>query len=341
MDERIGRIGKQIVINKMNKHDIIEKIQKKFGGSKSFYSKYSYDELSKLLSLPKFKVDDNILYFNTDSNIKIKYPKYYNLFKKQIDYLTCVGKNVKSALSKYSYRKYTYYNEQLRANNITDKDINRINRIFKNIPPIEDDIIVYRGITKFDKLAAINNLSKGYVSTSLSKYIADSFAGNNCCLFTIRLPKGSSVLPILSFSKYPTEQEILLPPGGTFTLLNDFNLIYREPDMLKKKNKQFLSSCEIYSSSIDIYVTNDINLFVRPMMNQNGIDIQSKIIHYTCTCMSGLQYKYCNVPYLSILKQLTKLYLDSQAVYTFKTSKNNYTFSIKKGNVTKKIVKIN
>ncbi len=323
----------------MEKNQLVEQIQKKFGGTLAFYSQFSLNDLQKLLSLSKFKVkekiptEDDELYYNF--SIKDYYPEYYQLFKKQIQYLDCVDSSIKIALSKYSRGEYTIINQKLRSGKTNDKDIKRIDYVFKHIPPIEKDIIVYRGINFSTKIDAIDSLSKSYASTSLSKETADSFVKNNCCLFSICIPKGSSVLPMMSFSRYPQEKEILLPPGGIYTPLKDLELVYHEPKTFKNKAKTILKDCELYTSPISIYVTNDIKSLVEPVMHKKGTDMQGKITHYIYSYTIGKQYKQCNVPYLGVLKQITKLHKHSQAIYTFKTTKYNYTISVKDGKIKK------
>jgi hypothetical protein len=326
----------------MENNNLVDQVQKKFGGTFAFYSQFSSEELEKLLTISKFKMKDKMpsendeLYYNF--SIKESYPEYYQLFKKQIQYLDCVDVNIKIALSKYSHGEFVTINQKLRSNKNDDKDIKRINYVFKNIPPIEKDIIVYRGINFATKFEAIDSLSKSYASTSLSKNIAESFIKNNCCLISICIPKGSSILPMMSFSRYPQEKEILLPTGGTFTPIKDLELVYHESKIFKNKSKVVLKDCELYVSPISIYVTNDVKSFVEPIMHKKGIDMQGKLTHYIYSHVIGKQYKQCNVPYLGILKQITNLHEHSQAVFTFKTNKCSYTISVKDGKI-KKIVK--
>jgi hypothetical protein len=325
----------------MDKNQLVEQVRKKFGGTLAFYSQFSSTDLEKLLSLSKFKVkeksptEDEELYYNF--SIKEYYPEYYQLFKKQIQYLDCIDSKIKIALSKYSHGGYVNINEKLRSGKLDDKDVKRIEHVFKNIPPIEKDVIVYRGINFSTKIDAIDSLSKSYASTSLSKETADSFIKNNCCLFSICIPKGSSVLPMMPFSRYPQEKEILLPTGGTYTPLKDLELVYHESKVFKNKAKVVLKDCELYTSPISIYVTNDIKSLVEPIMYKKGTDMQSKITHYIYSHTIGKQYKQCNVPYLGVLKQMTSLHKHSQAIFTFKTTKYNYTISVKDGKIKKQL----
>lgn len=324
----------------MEKNQLVQQVQKKFGGTLAFYSQFSLNDLQKLLTLSKFKVKEKIsendeLYYNY--SIKDNYPEYYQLFKKQIQYLDCIDANIKIALSKYSHGEFAIINQKLRSGKIDDKDIKRIDYVFKHIPPIEKDIIVYRGVNFSTKFDAIDSLSKSYASTSLSKKIADSFVKNNCCVVSICIPKGSSVLPMMSFSRYPQEKEILLPTGGVYTPLKDLELVYHESKVFKNKTKIVLKDCELHTSPISIYVTNDIKSLVEPIMHKKGTDMQGKITHYIYCHTIGKQYKQCNVPYLGVLKQLTKLHKNSQAIFTFKTTKFNYTLSVKDGKIKKTI----
>lgn len=82
--------------------------------------------------------------------------------------------------------------------------------IFEQIPELENDIIVYRNIRLKDKLK-----HGAYISTTISKYIAENInttglTDENEVILKIRIPKGHYVIPMYVFSKYLTENEVLL-----------------------------------------------------------------------------------------------------------------------------------
>ena len=62
---------------------------------------------------------------------------------------------------------------------------------------------------------------KSFTSTSLSRSVADKFSGDNhkaAVIYKITVPKGSRAIDAMGISMKPEEREILLPPGGKFTV---------------------------------------------------------------------------------------------------------------------------
>lgn len=130
-------------------------------------------------------------------------------------------------------------------NSITNKNIiqiatkyaNELFEIFKNTPPIEKDLRVFRGIKpEFGKDPDIRPLS-GIISTTYSPNIAQNFAENyrfysskayekvklqresvgkemvkNCCIFDIILKPGVKAIWVEPISNISGEQEIILLP---------------------------------------------------------------------------------------------------------------------------------
>lgn len=85
--------------------------------------------------------------------------------------------------------------------------------IFKGAPQLPEPMAVYRGLTKRP------TAMKGYVSTTLSKGTANNFVDKKtkCCVQTIKLAKGTRVLPLMVMSRYADEFEILLEPSPSKT----------------------------------------------------------------------------------------------------------------------------
>lgn len=86
--------------------------------------------------------------------------------------------------------------------------------IFENIPPLETEIILYRGYTypKFN--------FRGYTSTSLDITTATGFAfggDKKCCLFVITAKPGTRVIPLDRVSEFSAEKEVLLGRDTKFT----------------------------------------------------------------------------------------------------------------------------
>lgn len=117
-----------------------------------------------------------------------------------------------------------------------------LDMIFKQIPKLENDIIVYRNIHLKDKLK-----HGAYISTTISKYIAENIdttglSDENEVILKIRIPKGHSVIPMYVFSKYLFENEVLLNKTEILNC-NILNKKYYKCNVfgtrksLKKKNK--------------------------------------------------------------------------------------------------------
>lgn len=110
-------------------------------------------------------------------------------------------------------------NHALRVDQKLTRDQERsykgIMNAFQEIPPLEEDIMVYRG-TSF-----LPFVVKSFISTSFDQKVAEQFVEQDCCLLEIIVPKGQKVLPLDKISMLP-ESEILLPPGR-FTLVKKIN----------------------------------------------------------------------------------------------------------------------
>lgn len=109
-----------------------------------------------------------------------------------------------------------------------EKIITNINSaIEKNT--LKKDIVVYRGIKSSELQAAIKggltNIDINHFnSTSLNPKVSENYAGednNASILLKIRLPRGSHCLDVSTISAAPnSEEEILLPAGGCFKIVN-------------------------------------------------------------------------------------------------------------------------
>ena len=132
--------------------------------------------------------------------------------------------NAKSYVQFYSLFGSYYFNSYLRnKNSIIDNDLNKhINNILKIIeksPPLDSNYETYRFIENDDYL---QNLKvgdifdeKSFISTSRNPFysIKDNFFG--FILIKIKLKKNIPGIALLmeSYSNYPNEEEVLLPPS--------------------------------------------------------------------------------------------------------------------------------
>jgi hypothetical protein len=92
-------------------------------------------------------------------------------------------------------------------------------KAFNDIKPLPESLWVYRGTSipgtvKNSVVPGYEFVDPAFLSTSLKFSI--SFGYDRMRIF---LPKGSKVVPILSHSKHPSEQEILLPPSSVIKVV--------------------------------------------------------------------------------------------------------------------------
>lgn len=181
----------------------------------------------------------------TESTVVYCQPQQYiNIFKKQIQYLHKLDDKYINALKVYTGSGYLEINKILRESNTITKNnydekmipiINLIDYIFRNIPPIEENIILWRGVKLHEKIIT-NFVEKGYVSTTLDKSIAYRFSGQQkykCCLFEIFVPKGTRIIPVYTCSEISNEIEAILPRDGIYTITKS--------DFTPKKNTIMIS----------------------------------------------------------------------------------------------------
>jgi hypothetical protein len=130
-------------------------------------------------------------------------------------------------LKDYSGSEYRDYNIPLRkmiSSNSIDlayltTDIKELMRFFDTAPRLENGIWVYRncsipGQEKFEPGQDI--IDPAFLSTTIRSTMR---FGSNDCRLKIYLPKGTRILPVLSFSENFTENEIVLPPMSVLRIL--------------------------------------------------------------------------------------------------------------------------
>ena len=98
-----------------------------------------------------------------------------------------------------------------RFGNFFQKQFDNISKAFNNVPKLEEPITVYRGMKE-----SPNFNSKSFISTSVSREVAIDYTSDVCCLLEILVTPGSKVLPLVSISLYPEQEEILLFGSLTF-----------------------------------------------------------------------------------------------------------------------------
>lgn len=84
--------------------------------------------------------------------------------------------------------------------------------------PLTDPMIVWRGVKTSRE--NISHTITSFVSTSLSRDVAMTFTDDFYCLYEIVISLGSLVLLLGKNSRFPKEEEVLLPRTGYFSVTN-------------------------------------------------------------------------------------------------------------------------
>lgn len=149
--------------------------------------------------------------------------EYTKVFINQINYMANLSFTEQDVIKQYTILAFKYVNDSLRGGNMITNTkiqqiINILDRLFKRVPPLQKNIIVYRGVM-FEDNVPFDFTDKGYVSTSVNKKIASEMRDKApCCTFKINIPSGSHVLPIMHCSEFNDEMEVLLSRNSEFKL---------------------------------------------------------------------------------------------------------------------------
>lgn len=135
--------------------------------------------------------------------------------QKQVKYIQDLKIEDFELLIDYSYDQ----NEFIGKKNL--KKQNRLKKIINNSPPLDYDLIVYRGINN-DYFSQQNKYfyNNRFISTTYLLHEAFKFMGSyGCCIVQIYLPKGTRCIFMPILSVYPEENEILLSKDSVFKIL--------------------------------------------------------------------------------------------------------------------------
>ena len=112
-----------------------------------------------------------------------------------------------------SYKKMVRaYTHEPVTSDMIDHLVRIMNRVIFQSPVLPVDLKVMRG-TKSE------TDQTGFISTSLHSDIASGmFTGKDCCIYRMKLPRGTHALFMLSVSDHEFEYELLLPTGCVFTV---------------------------------------------------------------------------------------------------------------------------
>ena len=255
-------------------------------------------------------------------------PKYIDIFKKQTEYLMCILDDEKLSISNYTGDRYINNNIHVKT-----KDAYNILNIFHNIPPLDHDLIVYKGIKQKVNL---NLFQYSFISTTINKQVAIKFAQhdeNNVYIF--KIPSGSKIIPLALFSKYPNELEVLLPPNGKYVMEKTNTFIYTQGDNI---NTTYInpSICEFYTSSSIKIFTDEVSDILSSKLSFTLVyshKMQKNIYCYDIPIKQGSIYKESDIPFNKILNTFTETNPSVTFVYIFTTNKNSMNVEISKGHI--------
>ena len=163
-----------------------------------------------------------------ENSYGIKDPDLCPQIAKGEEYVKNLSPDVKKAVISYTGCAYGAINGGLRRERLfagfsSDEFaymVSRIDIAFKNSPPLEIPMTVYRGVKNIHKLRD----DSGFSSCSLQKNVSKCFGGDN--IFTITIPVGSRIIFVKPISENPAEDEVLIDRGGMFRELVAGKLIY-------------------------------------------------------------------------------------------------------------------
>jgi len=172
--------------------------------------KYPYDFFPITKEDLKYNSKNKLILYQDVKGLK----KNKDWIQKQVEYIKNLKITDLELLIDYSFDQ----NDFIGIKNLEKQK--RLKKIIDNSPPLEYDLIVYRGITN-DYLSQQKKyfVNERFVSTSYLLHEAFKFMGDKCCIIQILLSKGTKCIFMPILSVYPEEGEILLPKGIVFKVL--------------------------------------------------------------------------------------------------------------------------
>lgn len=163
------------------------------------------------------------------------------------------SKNAAGLIKFYSLFGYFYMNKILRdidknvsnfyKNSVMENSIINAWELILNSPVMDNDYTIFRYISNDDYLARLKKgsvfIESGFVSCTRNLFYYESIEKHSFgfILLKINIKKGANLLFIESYSNFPYEQEIILPPGSKLRLDNindDFEIYHYDVEFKKK-----------------------------------------------------------------------------------------------------------
>jgi len=173
---------------------------------------------------PQSSLDDS------KGNIQSAIDKYLNdtpdmdsILSEQINFLKEISDDHLESLYWYTVGDCRALNARMREGKKLSKrqqiHKDHIMDIFNSIPPLKEQITVWRGFSS--KVGYDKNM---FISTTIDKSIAYGYVDvvANCCIYQIVITPGSKIIPMWTISGFTTEQEILLCPGNVVIVTGEY-----------------------------------------------------------------------------------------------------------------------
>lgn len=139
-------------------------------------------------------------------------------------------------VQEYTGGDYRWINQALRKNSEyalprLEKAVRDLDKTFE-VARLEEDIVVWRGVGRDIGRRMETGVvfqDDGFSSTSLSKNIAESFAGPDGALIQMIVPKGTPAIFVEKFTNIEGEVEMVLPRSSQFRIISN-NMENATPD---------------------------------------------------------------------------------------------------------------
>ncbi len=164
-----------------------------------------------------------------------------------------------------------------------------LKNIFRKIPPIDTELIVYRGVDNTDPMSYGSEFLPGsYISASLYPPVALNFAGS--IFYCIKVIPGSKIIPLYNFCQYSEEKQFY---GEDYEVVLD---------------KNFFVNCSI--EKIDNRIRRDSNNDFEKLFFNKYASIFTKRDLFISNCVYGSK---------KLFKEIYETKLPGSSIVNYKT----------------------
>jgi hypothetical protein len=350
-------------------NELVDLAIKRFGGNKNSYLKMTHAALCDLIEKKHLVIQTKKTAVNKYNEVTDYH--YTKALSDQMKYVDSLDPKTKSALQRYTHQfdwqvnqilmmkdnskptveslkhpnpnpdntfnvdELDYGYEHVLNKNIKDVQ-RRLDVAFANVPPLKHSLVVYRGVkyNRGEKYSHDPIYNKQYISTSTEESVAENFVGNSCCILYITLPMGTHVLPLERITHYPGEYEVLLPRNGKIQVYKqEGKKVYAtfEQDVQLKKKPVRLYDELVSAINIKLTMPPHVHSIVAGTMGPGIFNGNQYVYNFKG---QGIPYVVKKLPFIIMLKKLTKDYKDTSIVYNVITNQNTvHKLEIKGGNI--------